>query len=184
MSKAIELPTELSDDEFARFTKFVDWSADPADCWFWLGTTAGDGYGRFGLRGRTVLAHRLGWTLHHGVAAPAEMHLDHLCRNRACVNPAHLEVVTNAENSRRGTKARLTPLDVQLIRLVGGALPQREVGAAFGVANQTVSDVLGRTVQPRRRVATWHDVPDVDAGLVLDVLAAVRAARKEGEFVG
>lgn len=175
----IDLPTELTDDEFARYISFVDWSADPAECWEWLGYTTRDGYGRLWLRGRMVLAHRLGWTLHHGVAIPAGTQLDHACRNRACANPAHLEAVSNAENGRRGDKARLTPLDVQLIRLVGNALPQREVGAAFGVARRTVSHVLRRAVRPGYRVATWHDVSDINPDFLLDVLAAVRTSRRE-----
>lgn len=177
MTEALELPTSLSDAEFRRFIKFVDWSADPAECWFWLGATNSSGYGSFWLRGRVVTAHRLGWQLQNGAAVPAGMQLDHTCRSRGCANPSHLEVVTNAENGRRGDKAKLTPFDVQLIRLVGDALPQREVGDAFGVSHQAVGRVLSRTVQPGQNVAAWHDTPDVDLDLVLSVVAAVRELR-------
>lgn len=74
-------------------------------CWLWLGAlhpTAG--YGRIRLAGRgapTVPAHRVAYELLVG-PIPDGLVLDHLCRNRGCVNPAHLEPVTNGENVRRG----------------------------------------------------------------------------------
>jgi len=50
--------------------------------------------------GTTVLlAHRVAWTLTHG-EIPADMTIDHLCRNRRCCNPAHLRLLTNVENAR------------------------------------------------------------------------------------
>lgn len=69
-------------------------------CWEWTGTRT-YGYGRFRLRGKYVQAHRLMYELLVG-PIPDGLQLDHLCRNRACVRPSHLEPVTQRENILRG----------------------------------------------------------------------------------
>lgn len=66
-------------------------------CWEWLGVRGRGGYGRIGGRA----AHRVLWEQEHG-PIPAGMVLDHLCRVRACVNPAHMEPVSVRENTLRG----------------------------------------------------------------------------------
>lgn len=73
------------------------------DCHLWTGRINRGGYGQLSLGGRTCLAHRLAYEQAHG-PIPAELVVDHLCRTRHCVNPAHMEIVTQAENLRRGRK--------------------------------------------------------------------------------
>lgn len=73
---------------------------DLGACWIWTAFTH-DGYGRFWFEGRNWPAHRWLYESMHGPIADG-YEPDHLCRNRACINPQHIEVVTQAENVRRG----------------------------------------------------------------------------------
>lgn len=70
-------------------------------CWYWNGATANAGYGSFRFKGRNMGAHRAAYELFIG-AIPKGLELDHLCREPACVNPAHLEPVTHLVNMLRG----------------------------------------------------------------------------------
>ncbi len=79
------------------------------ECWVWIGYADRLGYGRFrrpaeGGRGGLCMAHRFAYEMLVG-PVPEGLELDHLCRNRGCCNPAHLEAVTHLENMRRGAHA-------------------------------------------------------------------------------
>lgn len=77
-------------------------------CWNWKGHLGSGGYGRCNNRAGQSLAHRAFYTILKG-DIPDGMQLDHLCRNRMCVNPDHLEPVNQKDNQLRGVLARGKP---------------------------------------------------------------------------
>ena len=86
-----------------RFAEKVEWTPT---CWKWRGGHRSDGYGTLSCtlapyHSVHLVAHRAAYLIYRGVI-PEGMQLDHLCRNRWCVNPWHLEVVTQRENILRG----------------------------------------------------------------------------------
>jgi hypothetical protein len=75
-------------------------------CWPWMASRFRCGYGKCSVNGDPDrYAHRWAWRL-SGNTIPERMQIDHLCHNRACCNPAHLEVVTQAENIARAAAMR------------------------------------------------------------------------------
>lgn len=127
-----------------------DYRVDPeTGCWLWLkyvNRGARNGYGELMRDGKKSPAHRWYYEQAHG-PVPEGMQLDHLC-NRTCVNPAHLEPVTGAENVRRGKNAKLTADDVRAIR--GSDEPTSVIARRYGLATSTVRRV--------RAGKTWRDL--------------------------
>jgi hypothetical protein len=71
-------------------------------CWLWTGSKTCSGYGQIAMRpGPPRLAHRVAWEISVG-QIPDGLQVDHLCRNRLCVNPAHMELVGSRTNTLRG----------------------------------------------------------------------------------
>lgn len=112
-------------------------------CWLWQGYLNHHGYGLATLNGRQMLAHRAFYILARG-EIPRGLQVDHLCRNRACVNPEHLEAVTASENLRRGltgrhpkmSARRLTDQQVRDIRTSDES--NRALAVRLGVSHETV----------------------------------------------
>lgn len=71
-------------------------------CWLWKGGTDGklDPYGKYNMGGTILRSHRVAYVL-FCESIPEGAHIDHLCGNRLCINPTHLETVTTRENNRR-----------------------------------------------------------------------------------
>jgi len=89
-----------------NFWRRVDQSGGPTACWPWRGWINDGGYGIVATTCRPraihIRAHRLAYELVTRSPIPPDLTIDHLCRVRHCVNPAHLEVVTKGVNVRRG----------------------------------------------------------------------------------
>jgi hypothetical protein len=114
------------------------------NCWNWNQAKFKGGYGigfKAGIKSR--LAHRIFYQLKYGLI-PDDIELDHLCRNRACVNPDHLEPVTKTINQRRGLKSRITLDIAKQIKILAkdGVVSQREIAKQYGVSQRLVWNIL------------------------------------------
>ncbi len=90
----------MSPRDLRRFVSFIHID-DRKSCWEWAGTLSPDGYGHFFHNERTSRAHRVAYEIFKEPIPPT-LTIDHLCRNRKCVNPWHLEAVSIRENTLRG----------------------------------------------------------------------------------
>lgn len=110
---------------YLRFWKYVLTEDVLRDgCWLWQGPRVHNGYGIISIQGSgvktTIRAHRYAYEALVG-PIPEGLQLDHLCRVRRCVNPAHLEPVTARENVRRGVRARVQAAAAAPVQLTIGA---------------------------------------------------------------
>ena len=143
--------------------RFVRWHRPPktdryevleSGCWRWLLSTPKHGYGETWVDGKRWLAHVYYWVQKNG-PVPDGLELDHLCRNRWCCNPDHLEPVTRTENVRRGDKTKLTANQVAVIRrrLLNGE-PQRHIAKDYGVTRGAINAISQRQ--------TWVEIDPAD----------------------
>lgn len=110
----MDAPSHLGRSVYERFFEKVEDSE--GGCWMWTGSRVASGYGRFGYNGATRFAYAAAYDMFVG-PVPSGRVLDHVCRNKPCVNPEHLRVVTVKENAE----------NMHPVRLVGGAEKHRGV---------------------------------------------------------
>jgi hypothetical protein len=140
------------------------WPEPNSGCWLWGAATVSTGYGQLRFGGRHWPAHRLVWELLVGAIGDGLV-IDHLCRNRACVNPAHLEPVTFRENILRGDgvaahRARRTHCKCgrgyDLIGKGGGrrcSVCRRDVARANAARNKDRRNTKARAAYAERKTA-------------------------------
>lgn len=115
------------------------YSIDDNGCWNWLRSKSKKGYGRIWFNKKLRAAHRVTYEIKYG-DIPKGLQIDHLCRNRACINPDHMEAVTPLENVRRGNRAKLSLEKAAEMRK--SSLSKRELMVKYGISKPTVDRVI------------------------------------------
>lgn len=138
-----------------RFWAKVEKGADD-ECWLWAAFKERDGYGFLQLGRRALRANRVSWMIHFG-AIPEGQVVCHRCGNPSCVNPAHLFLGTNAENTadstakgrrakgeRQGSAKLCTSAIVAIRHLYQRGVLQVDIAREFGIHQTAVSGIVRR----------------------------------------
>ena len=137
-----------------RFWNCVDTSTGPDSCWIWTGNIVRR-YGQISYGGKMWRAHRLSYLLHHG-SIPENVLVLHNCPdgdNPLCVNPRHLWLGTNADNTQdaanknrmaygeRSPMAKISTEDARAIFMLCGTMSQQKIADLFGINQAAVSSI-------------------------------------------
>lgn len=128
-------------------------------CWNWTGCITPAGYGLISVRGRLISTHRFSYQIHHG-SIPEGKLVCHTCDNRSCVNPSHLWLGSDRDNTRdmiaKGRRViisgdafcltKVTDAQVQEIRALyaSGSYRQYEIAAMYGINRTHVCNIVNR----------------------------------------
>ena len=125
------------------------------DCWEWSGSCSCWGYGILIIKTRPMRAHRVSWEIHNG-PIPADLCVLHKCDNRKCVNPNHLWLGTNEENTQDRHKkhrdyspkgelnvfCKLTEQQVvQIKKLLDNGVPNVQIASKFNISQQNICNI-------------------------------------------
>lgn len=122
------------------------WRIDSNGCWIWFGALRG-GYGLYTTGNYTHSAHRYVYEKYKK-KIEAGKHLDHLCRVRRCVNPEHLEEVTNIQNIHRGNRCKINMREAEEIRDLyrHKVFIIRELASHYNISNATIYEILSNKI--------------------------------------
>lgn len=131
----------------------VDYIVDEHGCWVWQLARNAHGYGSMRVGPSNLGAHRIYYERVHG-PIPDGMLIDHLCRNRACVNPAHMQVVSKRENVRRGVSTRFTTAHRRDMceRYLRGET-QSSIAECYGTPQSAVAKIIRQEMGPENMPA-------------------------------
>jgi hypothetical protein len=131
--------------EINTLNRFLSRTKMSGGCWEWIGAKTGNGYGMMHVASKTTTAHRYAYAT-FVEPIPDGLAIDHLCRNRACVNPDHLEPVTLAENNRR-----VAALKTHCSRGHGVLLVNTPAGRKCPICEREAQRKAGRKYSAKRR---------------------------------
>ena len=149
------------------------------ECINWTHTINAQGYGCFGAGGKHYRAHRVSYEIHHGTIS-GELCVMHSCDNRACVNPRHLSLGSNADNTAdrntklrqaRGVRCGRTKLSEEAVLMIRcGALSYREISLRWGISPSTIHGIRSGRI--------WRHLP-LDRNECVALLRALQAKESE-----
>jgi hypothetical protein len=137
----------LTESEKRRFISRI--RKDNSGCHVWTSPLDKDGYGTFYLRRRNRRAHRVAWYDMHG-EIPKGMVINHICRNRACVNAQHLQVVTVTENTLKDS-ATVSAINARKTHCAQGHIYDRTYRTGRGRGYQRYCSICAAAKSKRLR---------------------------------